>query len=240
MNTPHQPNRGTLLMKTIQVIRLSATSRRQMRPTLALGMVTIIALCNCGKVQDASAIADAGATEASAMPQPPGEVQRFEVMKKGINISQTNLTRLNLDFSMGSRVLATTDEQLVDIDYDEVEPPTCDPKRIEMDNKALSGNGFSPKDAGYLKTMTVRLRNESYLPRPVRICFAVHTTDGRWAWRYEPQTFINDYGIADFGRGAGGGHYQIEVNTANVDAVAITGILGETLEKIEYTAIPNR
>jgi len=185
------------------------------------------------------ALAGCGRLEETASTSAPVTEQVFVVESQRDSIDHGSIVVFALDFSNPRRETVAGDRQV-----DSVHPlpgnmTGCVPENEDAYVAAL-GSDLHPQDSGYVGTVQVELSNGTRAPEAAStMCFAVHTRGGRWTWHWTKGPITIDYGSPEFTGLPGAGHFDLDVNTADVDLIALTMAYGrESLTKVTYSAIP--
>lgn len=195
----------------------------------------LLIACNSA---DEPAAANTAATARAATTAAAATPRSFVVDSQRDSIDAGSIVVFTLDFAESRRLTAAGDRQL-----DSVHPlpgalTGCDPAN-ERAYLAAIGN-LQPRDTGYVDTMQVALSNATRAPdAATSLCFAVHTRTAGWTWHWSPLPITIDRGTRDFGNEPGAGHFDLDIHTADVDAVALMLAYGqEQLSQLSYTALP--
>lgn len=162
--------------------------------------------------------------------------QTFVVDSQRDSIDAGSVVVFTLDFAQARRATSPDDPQLDSVHSLPGDMIGCDPAN-ERAYVAAMGR-LRPRDTGYVGAMQVVLTNANRAPAAgTRLCFGVHTAAG-WTWQWTPQPIAIDRGGDSLGE-PGAGHFDLAIDTADVDAVALLLASGqEALGQIRYTAIP--
>lgn len=208
-------------------------------PTVTSWLVRT-ALCGvlftgCNPTEEPTVSVATSTARASATTATP---QVFVVDSERDSIDAGSVVLFTLDFAQPRRTTVGGDHQL-----DSVHPlpgtlAGCDATH-EAAYLAAMGN-LQPRDTGYVSAMQVVLTNATSAPdAATRLCFGVHTRAGGWAWRWNPLPITIDRGTQDFSGQPGAGHFDLAIDTADVDAIALMLAYGQAqLSQLSYTALP--
>ncbi len=182
---------------------------------------------------------EAAPTPLATMSIAPAKERVLVVESQRDSIDHGSIVVFALDFASEKRTTAPGDRQI-----DSVHPLPGDMTGCVPDNEAAyvaaMGEDLRPKDTGYVGTVRMDLFNASHAPSASStLCYAVHTRGGGWSWRFTKTPIVVDYGASSFDGKPGGGHFDVDVKTADVDLIAFTmGYGGDALRRVTYTAIP--
>ena len=199
----------------------------------------VVGAALCGAALTGCSASDEVVSTAPSSARTAATPQLFVVDSQRDSIDAGNVVLVALDFAQPRRATVAGDHQL-----DSVHPlpgamTGCDPEN-ERAYVAAMGT-LHPRDSGYVGTMQVELSNATRAPdSAASLCFGVRTRAGAWAWHWSPIPITIDYGSRTFNGQPGAGHFDLDVNTADVDMIALMMAYGHgVLSQVKLSAIPS-